>query len=309
MNQNQLKYFVAAAETRSFSKAAEEFFISQAAITQQIKFLESELEVQLFDRSTRPVTLTAAGRTFFVEAKAILERMSRSRNLVRDTAAGMSGTLRIGYLRGYERSSLSSGVQKFHYRNPNVLVTFYRCSSDILASGILQGDYDIIFTWDSTNLKQNVNIAYKLIERARLVVALYSRHPLAQRHAIDRKELSGESIIFMSPSETDDSYGDAYFMNLYYEAGFKPNILARTADTESVLMMVAAEEGTSILPDYCTTKLYHAENLAFVPLKGEWEKEEIIAVWKKENRNPALRRFVETLGQEMSGDIAEKIID
>lgn len=76
MNQNQLKYFVAAAETRSFSKAAEEFFISQAAITQQIKFLESELEVQLFDRSTRPVTLTAAGRTFFVEAKAILERMT-----------------------------------------------------------------------------------------------------------------------------------------------------------------------------------------------------------------------------------------
>lgn len=293
MNQNQLKYFVAAAETRSFSKAAEQFFISQTAITQQIKLLESELGAQLFDRSTRPVALTPAGRTFLVEAKAILERMRRSRDLVHDSAVGMSGILRIGYLRGYERSDLSSRVQKFHYGNPNILATFYRASSDVLAAGILNDEYDIIFTWDSTNLKQNPGVEYRVMEQAGLVVALYNRHPLAQRSMIDRRELASESIIFMSPSAANDSYGDSYFMNLYYEAGFKPNILARTPDTESVLMMVAAEEGISILPDYCTTKLYHAENLSFVPLTGENETEEIISVWKKDNGNPALQRFID----------------
>ena len=77
MNQNQLKYFVAAAETRSFTKAAEQFYISQTAITQQIRQLEASLGCALFDRSTRPVTLTPAGKMFLMEAKAILERMSQ----------------------------------------------------------------------------------------------------------------------------------------------------------------------------------------------------------------------------------------
>lgn len=59
-------------------------------------------------------------------------------------------------------------------------------------------------------------------------------------------------------------------------------------------MMVSAEEGISILPDYCTEKLYHADNLVFVPLSGEGEEEEIIAAYRADNPNPALRRFLET---------------
>ena len=68
MNQNQLKYFVAAAESRNFTKAAEQFYISQTAITQQIRLLEQTLGCALFDRSTRPVSLTGAGETFLGEA-------------------------------------------------------------------------------------------------------------------------------------------------------------------------------------------------------------------------------------------------
>ncbi len=292
MNKNQLKYFVVAAQTRSFSKTAEQFYISQTAITQQIQLLEANLEAKLFDRSTRPVSLTPAGRTFLLEAKAILERMERSKDLVHDAAVGMSGTLRIGYLRGYERSDLSIWVQKFHEKNPNILVTFYRRSSDALAQGLLNQEYDIIFTWDSTNLQQNPTVAHEMVEKAKLVVALYKRHPLAQRKIIDRQELISENIIFMSPSAVNDSYGDSYFMSLYHKAGYKPNILARSSDTESVLMMVASEEGISILPDYCTTKLYNAENLVFVPLRGEHEVEIISAMWNQENTNPALRSFL-----------------
>ena len=78
MNRNQLKYFVAAAESRSFTKAAEQFYISQTAITQQIRLLEETLGCPLFDRSTRPVSLTSAGTIFLREAKGILERMSRA---------------------------------------------------------------------------------------------------------------------------------------------------------------------------------------------------------------------------------------
>ena len=285
MNQNQLKYFVAAAETRSFTKAAEQFYISQTAITQQIRQLEASLGCALFDRSTRPVTLTPAGKMFLMEAKAILERMSQAARRVHDAAVGLSGSLRVGYLRGYERSDLSVLMQRFHQQNSNVLITFYRCSTDVLAAGLLHHVYDIIFTWDSTNLKQ----------QAKLVVALYAGHPFAQRRQLRREELRGENILYMSPSDADDSYGDAFFMQLYKSAGYKPNILFRSSDTESILMMVAAEEGISILPDYCTDKLYHADNLVFVPLIGDGEEEEIIAAWLKDNQNPALEHFLTDL--------------
>ena len=78
MNRNQLRYFVAAAESRSFTKAADQFFISQTAVTQQIRLLEESLGCELFDRSTRPVRLTPAGQVFLLEARAILERSELS---------------------------------------------------------------------------------------------------------------------------------------------------------------------------------------------------------------------------------------
>ena len=295
MNRNQLRYFVAAAEHRSFTKAAEQFYLTQTAITQQIRLLEESLGCELFDRSTRPVRLTPAGQVFLQEAKAILERMSQAADRVHDAAAGLSGTLRLGYVRGYERSDLSVLMRHFHQKNSNVLISFYRCSTDVLAAGLLHQEYDIVFTWDSTNLRTQEGVAFRTVEKARLVVALYAGHRLAQRRQITRQELRGENILYMSPDAAPDSYGDAFFMQRYVEAGYKPNILFRSADTESILMMVSAEVGVSLLPDYCTNRLYNADNLVFVPLVGEGEEEEIIAAWQTGNQNPALGRFLHEL--------------
>ena len=130
---------------------------------------------------------------------------------------------------------------------------------------------------------------------ARLVVALYPSHPLAGRASLSRRELKDEKILYMSPSDSQDSYGDAFFMNLYQVAEFRPNIIFRSSDTESILVMVAAEEGVSILPDYCTNKLTNADNLVFIPLEGENEIEEITVVWSRNNPNPVLPRLVQHL--------------
>ena len=295
MNQNQLKYFVAAAESRNFTKAAEQFYISQTAITQQIRLLEQTLGCALFDRSTRPVSLTGAGETFLGEAREILERMNRAVELTHGAAMGLSGTLQLGYVCGYEHSDLPLWMRRFHGENPNILVSFYRCSADVLSSGVLGGAYDLVYTWDSTNLKQNEEVDHVTVERVRLMVALYDRHPLAQRQRLRRQELMGENILYMSPSADIESYGDAFYMELYRKAGYKPNILFRSSDAESILMMVASEEGISILPEYCTTKLNHSDNLRFVPLEGEQEVEEIVAVWRRDNRNPALGRYLQSI--------------
>ena len=171
----------------------------------------------------------------------------------------------------------------------------YRDTSDKLAAALQNGEYDIIFTWDSTNLKENKDFEAVQIERARLMAALYASHPLCQREYLERIDLRGESIIYMSPSELSDNYGDSQFMDLYRQAGYVPEILCRSTDVESILIMVASEEGISIMPDYCVKKINNAEGLVFLPMKGSQEVEEIHAIWKRDNENVALKHFTKQL--------------
>lgn len=295
MNTNQLKYFVSVAEHHSFTKAANQYYLSQAAITQQIRSLEETMGVQLFARNTRPVALTPAGSVFLVEAKAILERMDTALSRVREASTGLVGSLRVGYTKGYERSNLSAKLRDFHLEYPNVLITCFRHDTDLLAAGLMNGEYDIIFTWDSTDLRSTQGVEYKLIERVPLVVALYTGHPFAQRKSLRREELKGETLLYMSPSSTGYSTGDDYFLELYQKAGYQPNILLRSNDIESILMMVAAEVGISILPGYCASQLATAGNLVFIPLLGDEETEDILAFWRQDDPGQPLQHFTAEL--------------
>lgn len=133
------------------------------------------------------------------------------------------------------------------------------------------------------------------MESVPLSVALYDTHPLAHRNSLSRRELKNEPILYMSPAGSNDSYGDNHFLELYRQAGYQPNILFRSSDTESILLMVSAQEGISIMPSYMTDTLPDAKNLVFVPLIGEGEFEQIIAVWKKDNASSALKHFIERI--------------
>ena len=79
---------------------------------------------------------------------------------------------------------------------------------------------------------------------------------------------------------------------MYRNAGYEPNIILRSTDVESILILVAAEEGVSILPDYCVRKITNADGIVFLPMQGAEEVEEIHMLWKKNNPNPALARYL-----------------
>ena len=295
MNQTQLKVFTAAAENRSFTKTAEQLFITQAAVTQHIQALENAIGCELFDRRTRPMNLTQAGKIFYGDAKTMLKQMESAVTRAMDAAAGGSGNLHIGFLKGYERSDLSVLARRFRGAHPNTFLTFDRMSADQLSSGLMQGVYDIIFTWGCTNLRQNPEVNWVMTDKIRLAVAMYAGHPLAGRIQLTRAELRGEIILYMSPSGDFESYGDAVYYRLYQESGYVPNILYRSSDMEVILTMVAAEEGISILPEFFTSKHVGADNLVFVPLVGEMEHEEIDAIWRKDNQNPLLSELIREL--------------
>ncbi len=295
MNLKQLRYFVTLAETESFTKAAVAHYISQTAITQQIRTLEERVGAKLVNRESRPVSLTPAGRVFLKEAREILERMDTALWRTREASSGLEGSLRLGYTKGYEHGDLPKYLRNFHREYPNVLLSCYRCDTDMLAAGLVNGEYDIIFTWDSTNLRQEEALELRLFENVPLRVALYANHPLARRKELTRKDLKQENILFMSPSGTGDSFGDAYYIQLYQQAGYQPKILLRSSDMESILMMVAAEEGISIVPEYSHPWDIGAENIVYIPLAGDGETEEILVAWRKADDNPALRHFIHTL--------------
>lgn len=295
MNLNQLRYFVAVAEHQSFTKAATQYYISQTAITQQVHALEESLGVKLVDRGTRPISLTPGGLAFLPEAKIIIDRMESAVQRSREAATGLTGSLRIGYTKGYEQSDLPKKLREFRQEFPNVLITCYRNDTDMLAAGLLSTEYDLIFTWDSTNIRQEESLHIHLAETVPLYVAMYAGHPLARKQSVSRRDLKGERILFMSPSSDGDSFGDSYYVQLYQKAGYHPDILLRSSDYESILMMIAAEEAISIVPKYCIGHLRSLDNIVFCPLHGEGETEEILAVWQKKNHNPALQHFIAKL--------------
>ena len=200
--------------------------------------------------------------------------------------------IHIGYEKGYERSDLSDRLRDFHRVYPNIMFTCIREDTDMLSAKLLTDELDVIFAWDSTNLRTNEDIDSCLDMRSGLSVALYKNHPLALCRKLHREELREETILYMTPSSAGDSFGDAHFIQLYERAGYQPKILLKSNDVESILMMVAAEEGISILPTYSLAKLMNADNLVFVTLDGDEEYEDIFMMWKKNSGNSALQSFL-----------------
>ncbi|MCQ2508454.1 MAG: LysR family transcriptional regulator [Dorea sp.] len=293
MNINQLRYFVSLGDTRSFTQVAQQHFLTQTAITQQIRTLEDTLGIQLIDRSVRPIDLTPAGKLFYQEAKNILAHLDSAVIRTREASAGLTGIIRIGYEKGFEHSSISEKLRDFHHKYPNILLSCIRDNTEQLASRLLGEDLDVIFGWDSTNLRQREDIGSRLIGRSSLVVALYDSHPFANRSSLRREDLKHERMIYMCCSSNGDSFKDAFFMQLYEKAGYQPNILLKSNDPESILMMVAAEQAISIMPSYCVKYFANPIHLTFVPLLGDEECEDIYMLWDKKRNTTAVNYFLE----------------
>lgn len=164
-------------------------------------------------------------------------------------------------------------------------------AADTLAGKLMSDELDII-VWDSANISAKSEIRHKLDLRSGLSVALYTGHPFATRKYLKREELIDETILYMTPSGNENSLGDAHYIQLYEKAGFHPEIILKSNDLESVLIMVAAEQGISVLPSYCVEKLNNADNLVFITLEGEEEYEDIYMMWKENHNNSALECFL-----------------
>ena len=291
MTTNQLKYFITAAETLSFTEAGKLHYISQTAITQHIQSLEDQLGVKLFTRNKKRVYLTPAGEIFYMEAKALLERSKLAVNKARNAADGVSGSLNIGYVKGQAFSLTGPLIKEFYLHNPSVKFQLFRQAHLDLLMNLEKGKLDFIFNivYGNTAL---TDFSYRRISSDRLYAVLPSGHPYAQLSSIRRYDLREEPFLLTKYYEDPSAKKYGHIIpDKYAESGFIPKINGRSSDAETLMVLVAAGIGITILPESIVRAFSNTSDLSFVPLEGEHEHVDIMAIWKDNSMNPVTNVF------------------
>lgn len=298
MTTAQLKYFITAAECLNFTEAGRRHFISQTAITQHIQALEQQLGVKLFIRRKRHVELTAAGQIFLTEARAILERTNSAIEKVGRVATGFIGNVNVGYFKCFEGSGFHEFVRKFYEDNPNIAMYLYRNNNLDLLLQLKQRKLDFAFCvcYENTDISDFESMP---ITTCPLYAALYSGHPLSGRSSIRRNELKDDPF-FLTRFYDDPTAKDFILPEKYAASGFIPKIRGNSQDIETLLLLVNAGLGVTVIPEPACSFLKGRIGVTFVPLEGEYEYVDIRGLWLKENHNPALESLISYIGKNIS---------
>ena len=291
MHIRQLEYFAAVADNLNFTKASKQFHISQSAITLQIKALEEEMGVRLFDRTNHKVELTPAGRTFLEDTRAILNRTTDAIERAKRADTVFTGKLCVGFIKGFEKTQLSDLISDFHIKYPNISFSFVRENVAELYDGLNDSSIDVAFNlqYSLDNLE---NMDYLILKKYPLYAVVPNSHPLSHRVSIKRSELKGYPLVDMKRNDT--YYGENQTItSKFTEAGFIPKVAYTSNDTETTIMAVAAGFGYALLPGYVTDSLLVKDKLIPIPIEGEEDIMTITVTWRKDNHNPALERFLQ----------------
>ena len=296
MTINQLEYFVTAANCLNFTEAGKKHYISQTAITQQIQNLEEQLNVKLFIRDKRKLSLTPAGKVFLEEARAIIERTKRAIEKTEKAASGDAGNISIGYVKGYENSTFAKSIRDFHNAYPNINYSLQRDAHLDLLMQLERNTIDIAFSicFPQATVEK---YATKVLGTQRLYAVLYPTHPFANQTSLKRSDLKDEDFILTKFHDRKNAK-NYNIPELFMRSGFLPKTVAISSDPETIQLLVATGMGISIMAEHAVEFVKQVDDLVFIPLEGEDEYLEMIAFWKRDNKNPALSKFIELLNEE-----------
>jgi DNA-binding transcriptional LysR family regulator len=245
MELRHLRYFLAVAEELNFTRAAKRLNIAQPPLTQQIKALEAEMGVTLFDRSGYRVELTDAGRSFVPQVARILADVRNAVVIARRAALGEVGHVRVGFTESASFNPLvTAAFRNFRTACPEVEMSLEESPSTVLATALQEGRIDAAFV--RPPLRTGEGITLHLIDEEEMVVALASSHPLAQRADLEISDLAGETFV-LYPRTERPGLADTVIAACE-KAGFAPKVRQYTPQLSSTINLVAAALGISIVP-------------------------------------------------------------
>ena len=286
MELRQLRYFVAVADELSFTRAARRLNVSQPPVSRQIGLLEEELGILLLERTRQHVRLTDAGRAFHEQARAALASAESAVIAARRASEGEVGRLALGF-GGSVAYLLPEVVSRFRKRYGGVDLVLHPLHLAQQYEALLRDTIDfglVILPIEDESLET------ELFVREPLVAALPPGHPLCARRRLRLEQLSGCDFVLF-PWMRGYGFG-RLVMRVCSRAGFVPRVAQEASPMESIISMVGAGFGVSILPAMANRQ--RPARVEYRPLTDRFAVAEIAMAWKKSNRSSALRRFIDT---------------
>ena len=289
MRTTQLEYFIAVAKYKNFTRAANECYIAQSAISQQINALEEELGFPLFIRQTRKVILTEAGELFYKEVPEILHSLNSLQERCRAVSEGVSGTIKIG-VAGYSQTVFMDKVKEFISLHPGIHVEFVNMDTKTQYEQLINEDYDIALT-AAYNIASRPEIMLCGNVRYPLAIFANEKHPFSELSDVSIEQASRFTNIFAASGDSvknSDTASELYSLNNIEI----PEILYVQDHNMTTLLLdfnlgvaIAPQKIESIMPD----------NVICRPLEGGKYTIELTWAYSRNNSNPALLKLVDFL--------------
>ncbi|WP_447594532.1 LysR family transcriptional regulator [Aquipseudomonas campi] len=294
MELRHLRYFVAVAETLHFSRAAEQLGISQPPLSQQIQALEEEVGARLFERTNRRVELTDAGRLFLDEARLALAQVEKARQVARRAQQGELGELKIGFTASAPfTSTITGSIFAFRQAYPDVHLNLLEMSSGEVVEALQEKalQVGVIRPFTLPDTVRSVELF-----RDPLVAVLREDHPLAvgSEEGLSIAALAQEPFVFFPRTFGTGLYDQ--LIALSRQAGFSPRIVQEASEAMTIIGLVAAGLGVSMLP--ASFRRTRVEGVVYRTLLDPGATSAIWLVLNRDERSPLALSFVEMVTRE-----------
>lgn len=292
MEFQQMRYVVAVAEERSFTRAAKKCHVVQSALSHQIKALETELGTALFARTSRRVELTAAGEAFLLQARASLEAADRALLAASAADGSIQGTLTVGIIPTVAALNIPEVLGKFTRQHPAVKIKLQVGASDAFVEAISQGAMDIAFLGLPDSLPP-AGVDSKILAHEKLVAVVSASHSLANRRRLRLSEIAAEPFVDFPNGSTGRIPSDLAFQ----AAGLQRTVAFEAMTTDMFLGLVRENLAVALLsPEVIPS----SADLRSIPVVAGPTRIEYLA-WSSFNPSPAATAFVQMLTSDEAG--------
>lgn len=287
MELRHIRYFLTVAEERHFTRAAAKLGIGQPPLSQQIKDLERELGTLLFRRVPHGAELTEAGAAFYDAVKGIPATAERAAQAAQRIARGESGVLRVGFTASAAFNSVvRAAIRTFKRAYPDVSLQLEEGNTTRLVDGLNEGSLDVAFL--RPGFPGSERFQLRPFPEEPMVVVLAETHPQAECERIELHTLKDDPFLLF-PREIGLSLYDSV-VEACRHAGFEPKISQLVPQITSVINLVSAELGVSIVPASMTQ--VNVLGVVFRPIAGQHPVAKLALAHRRADTSPVLRNFV-----------------
>ena len=292
MELRHLRYFVHVAEEQHYGRAAERLRIAQPALSRQIQDLEEEIGFKLFDRLPRGVKISAAGKSFLVDARRILHEVNEAAARAKRVALGQSGTLRVGFVESVSwHGVVPDSFREFRERQPDAELQLKPSSSQEQTEAVHSGRLDAGFAASMTPWHKE--LAHSQFAEDRMVLAAPKGHPLTRRKRIRLRDLQDMPFIWFQRWVNPNFYDQ--MMQACARGGLKtPRIVQEAPDRDTQLGLVQCQIGIAWLNE--STRWHCPRGVVLLPVVDMNVALAFNLIWKKDNSSPLLQKFVAQVG-------------